>query len=333
MEKAVYETELLNNNLYKIFTGVYNDFKAVAIKEYMFEIPPLGYEDFIESLEKGLIDCIVLLENKIPTAFLVYTNAISEGIELNLIHCLGKEDIKTKRKLLIEKFLEVTKEARKEKVVCYPMLGTQTSFTAEIAHYGFKFVGLAVLRFMTDSSDSKNILNSIDSKKIDSKYEIVEWDNKYFEAAVKIIHKGFKESSDALFDPRYKTSEGVRDILDKVVQGVYGEFLPKATSVLLNEGIACGFCFINITAGTIANIPLVSIERSQQGKGLSKYLVKRSTEAVLELNRSGERGFSELNVSAETSNISALKMYRHVGFKEDYSYPQSYIPITKNKII
>ena len=43
--------------------------------------------------------------------------------------------------------------------------------------------------------------------------------------------------------------------------------------------------------------------------------------------RSGEREFTEVNVSAETNNIPALKMYRHIGFKEDYSYPQSYLPI------
>lgn len=329
MENAIYEAEVLNSNLYKIFTGVYNDFKIAAINDYMFEIPPLEYEDFIASFEKNLINCIVLLENKIPTAFLVYTNAISEGIELNIIHCLGEDDTKTKRKLLIEKFLELTKEDRKEKVVCYPMLGKQASFTAEIAHYGFKFIGLAVLRFKMNNSSSKDILNSVEVGTLNSKYHIVPWDKKYFDQAVRIIHKGFKDASDAFFDTRYKSLNGVQDILDKVTKGIYGEFLPNATSVLMLDDTPVGFCFVNITAGTIANIPLVSIEKNHQGKGLSKYLVKNSTEKILELTQSGERLFSEVNVSAETNNVAALKMYRHVGFKEDYSYPQSFVPISK----
>ena len=57
-------------------------------------------------------------------------------------------------------------------------------------------------------------------------------------------------------------------------------------------------------------------------------MVKKSVESILNKVRSGERDFTEVNVSAETNNIPALKMYRHIGFKEDYSYPQSYLPIS-----
>ena len=84
--------------------------------------------------------------------------------------------------------------------------------------------------------------------------------------------------------------------------------------------------FTNITGGKIANIPLVSIKKEHQGKGLAKHLIKKSVETLLNMVQSGERMFTEVNVSAETNNIPALKMYRHIGFKEDYSYPQSYLP-------
>ena len=33
-----FEVELLNQNTYKIFKGVYNDFRAKAISEYKFEL-------------------------------------------------------------------------------------------------------------------------------------------------------------------------------------------------------------------------------------------------------------------------------------------------------
>lgn len=328
MENANYETQMLDSNLFKIFTGVYNDFRAKAREDYMFELDPLEYEDFVDAVKKEYVKCIVLLENHIPTAFLVYTSAISESIELNVIHCLGNEDLLSKRKLLMERFLQETETERKEKVVCYPLLGVQSDFTSDIAHFGFKFVGLAVLRFMMDNKNSEEILNSVAQTPQDESYTITTWEDMYFDKAVEVIHEGFSTASDVLFDPRYKSVEGTNDILDKVVNGIYGEFLPEATSVLLHNGRPCGFCFANVTGGKIANIPLVSIEKEHKGKGLAKYLIKKTVETILKKVQSGERDFTEVNVSAETNNIPALKMYRHIGFKEDYSYPQSYLPIS-----
>ena len=325
-QKNTYETKLLTPDLYKIFTGVYNDFKNAAFQEYKFELEPLNYNEFIESVKKELVKCVVLLENKIPTAFLVYTTVISEAVELNIIHCLGDEDLVGKRKALLEKFLEETEAERKEKIVCYPMLGKQADFTGDIAHYGFKFVGLAVLRFKMHNSNSESILKNMKLSEKDSRYEITTWRNEYFEDAIQIIHEAFKESSDALFDPRFKSLDGTRDIIEKIVQNIYGDFLPDATSVLLYDGRPCGFCFVNITGGKIANIPLVAITKEHQGKGLSKHILKQSVKTLLDWAKSDETQILEVNTCTETNNYQALKMYRHVGFKEDYSYPQAYLP-------
>lgn len=40
----------------------------------------------------------------------------------------------------------------------------------------------------------------------------------------------------------------------------------------------------------------------------------------------GIKPITEVNTTTETNNFQALKMYRHLGFKEDYNYPQSYLP-------
>src|SRR5574344_1188293 len=191
---SIYEAKELPPELQKIFAGVYSDFRVAAINEYKFELEPLSYEDFIRSTEKGLIKCIVLLENKIPTAFLVYTTLISEAIELNVIHCLGDEDLSAKRKVLLEKFLEDTKEIREEKIVCYPMLGSQGEFTSDLAHYGFKFVGLAVLRFMMQNSASKTVLKALELPKIDSNYAIDTCKNEYLDSAVEVVQRAFDDS-------------------------------------------------------------------------------------------------------------------------------------------
>lgn len=325
---TIYEARPLTRDLYKIFAGVYSDFRTAAINDYKFELEPLCYEDFIDAVEKGLIRCLVLLENQIPTAFLAYTTMISEAIELNTIHCLGDEDLIAKRKILLEKFLEDTEEERKEKIVCYPMIGSQGSFVGDISLYRFKFIGLAVLRFMFQNSNCESVLKNAILSTIPPEYKIADWKNEYFEQAIQIVHKAFANSSDALFDPRFKSIEGTRDILSKIVDGTYGEFLPEAISVLLFNEIPCGFCFVNITAGEIANIPIFAIAPEHQGKGFSKHLLKKSVQTLLDWTKSGKRNFSEINTTTETDNYQALKMYRHIGFKEDYSYAQAYLPIS-----
>lgn len=322
-----YETQPLTKEYYRIFAGVYSDFRTAATSDYKFEIQPLMYEDFVEYLEKGLIKCDILLENKIPTAFLAYTDAISESIELNVIHCLGNEDLLIKRKLLLEEFLSETEEQRKSQIVCYPMIGSQSEFVSDISYYGFKFVGLAVLRFKFEGTDSEEILKNVELKTLDFGYEIVPWKNDYFDKTVEIAHEAFKESSDALFDPRFTSLEGTKDIVYKITNSIYGEFLPEIVSMLTYNGELCGFCMTNITDGKIANVPLFAITPEHQGKGMAKHLLKNSIEKLLEMKKSGKRDFSEINTTTETDNYPALKMYRGVGFKEDYCYPQSYLPI------
>lgn len=324
---TIYEAQPLTKDLYKIFAGVYSDFRIAAVDDYRFELEPLSYEDFIHSVEKNLIKCNVLLENRIPTAFLAYTTVISEAIELNVIHCLGDEDLVTKRRILLEKFLQDTEEERKQKIVCYPMIGSQGHFVADIAHYGFKFVGLAVLRFMFQNSSSESILNNAILSEKGAGYEIVTWSDEFLPEAIPIVQKAFENSSDALFDPRFRSFEGTADILTKIVNGSYGEFLPEAVSVLLFNDEPCGFCFVNITGGKIANVPIFAIAPEHQGKGFSKHLLKKSVQTLLEWKKAGKRDFTEINTTTETDNYKALKMYRHIGFKEDYAYPQSFLPI------
>ena len=325
MADTSYETELLNGNISKNFAGVYNDFKAKAISEYKFELEPLSYEEFIDAVEKQYLQCIVLKENEIPTAFLVYTTSISESVELNIIHCLGTEDEITKVKLLLEKFLELTETERQSKVVSYPMIGHQSVFTADIAKFGFKYIGLAVLRFVMGNASSERILENMKLSERPEDYKIVGYEDSFREDAIRVIHESFRDTQDAIYDTRYKTLDGTKDIINKVVENVYGEFLPDVTSVLLYKGEPVGFAFANITGGKIANIPLVAIAKEHRGHGYSEHLLNRSIKTIVDWTKLGRRVFSEVNVTTETNNYKALKMYRRIGFREDFCYPQAYL--------
>ena len=322
-----YKVQEYTDEIKNIFRGVYNDFKSKAYSEYKFELEPLDYEEFTASVNEGLIKCLILLEDEIPTAFMVYTTEISEALELNMIHCIGDEKLNEKRKLLMEKFLEVNKELLKEKVVTYPMLGTQEQFTPEITKYGFKLIGLAVERFEFGNIKSIEIFKAYKQRTLPEDYKIVKWDEKYSEDIINIINTSFKETSDALFDPRFLSSEGSKDILTKIVTGIYGRFLPDCTSVLLYKDKPVGICFANITAGRIANVPIIGMGKEHCSKGLGEAMLYNTVKSLTDKHLSM---LSEVNASTETDNYPALKMYRRLGFKEDYYYTQAYKPINSD---
>lgn len=320
--------KFLNAGDYGKFELIYDDFRKRAVTEYNFELEPLDYDGFLSAMDKDLIKCIVLY-NEVGEikAFLVYTTAISEAIELNIIHCLEQEKCMEYSKLLLEKFIDVTRTLRKEKIVCYPMLGSQKDLISVIAKLGFKFVGIEVLRFLMKGTVSKDLFSRARVVSLPEGYEVVSWDDKYFSDAVNVIQESFNDSSDALFDPRFKSLEGTRDIIIKIVKNIYAEFMPKATSVLLYNGTPVGFSFMNLTSGTIVNIPLVGIKQEHQGKGLSTIMLKHSMDVVFKEIEMYNSAITEINTTTETNNLQALRLYKNLGFMEDYSYPQSYLPV------
>lgn len=323
----MYITKLLAEEDYGNLRPIYNDFRNKAKTEYNFELEALDFEGFIEAFEKELIECILLYDNHEAKGFLVYTTAISEAVELNIIHCISDEKYLEYSKQLLDKFLELTQEDRKSKIVCYPMLGKQKSLIGVIAKAGFQFVGIEVLRFKMNGSESKELFARARVAKLPAEYEVINWHSMYFADAVEIIKEAFENSSDALFDPRFKTLSGCRDIITKIVKSIYAEFLPEATSILLYNGRPAGFAFMNITDGRIVNIPLVSIKNEHQGKGLSTIMLKHSMDVILDKTKTS--CITEINTTTETNNLQALRLYKNLGFIEDYSYPQSYLPMNK----
>ena len=324
-----FEARLIDKDDYTGFETIYNDFKECAISEYKFELPPVDYKDFLSAVEKDLIKCIVLFEDTIPSAFLIYTTSISEAIELNIIHSYKMEKVQERSRYLVKEFMRLTQTERLDKVVCYPMLGSQKGLIDDIAQFGFKFIGIVVLRFLMYGTSSKDIMEAAEFPPIEENYKVVEWNEDYYGYAVDIIRDAFENSADALFDPRFNSDKGVRDILTKITENVYAEFLPAASSVLLYDDEPVGLCLMNLTGGNIANIPIFGLKRAHQGKGLSKYMLKKSVQKLIDMADNSERPITEVNTTTETNNFKALNMYRNIGFKEDYNYPQSYLPVKK----
>ncbi len=323
---TIYKTEPYNSSFFKMFSGIYNDFKTNAAIDYNFELEPLSYTNFIKSIENGLLNCIILFEDDIPTGFLAYTTVISESLELNIIHCIGNENINEKRKLLLEKFIEINEHLMKEKIVTYPLLGKQSSFSQDIQDFGFRIVNTSVMGFNFSDAASINKIKEIILPELPNNYSITNWKDIYFKEAVNVVNQAFKESSDALFDNRFKTINGCSDIMEKITGNIYGKFLPETTKVLLYKKTPIGFCFANLTNDKIANIPIAAILKKHRNCGFGKILLKYVVDDILDFAVSEGHILKELNVSCDSDNFAAVKMYSSVGFIEEYTYPQAYHP-------
>ncbi|MBQ8476123.1 GNAT family N-acetyltransferase [bacterium] len=322
----MYEIAILEEKYFRVFQGAYNDFRLKARTDYKFEIDPLSYEDFMYSFKKGLINCIVLLEDSIPTGFLAYTTIEGDVIELFVIHCLGVEDTEEKRRLMFDKFMENTKGQRKHAVVSYAMLGVQESFKKIVSQYGFQFIDTGVVVFDIKNKQLIRELSQFNFMELPIGYKLTPYRDIYFEELAQVIFGAFQKSSDVNFDVRFGSLDGCRDITHKITTSIYGRFLPQASKILLYENKLVGFCLANVTGDGIANLPLIGILEEHRGAKLSKPLIKASVLDVIKLHQGGIIELNELNASVDLGMPSAVKMYESAGFVQSYGYPQAYLP-------
>lgn len=322
----MYELSILNEKYHKIFQGVYNDFRLRARTDYKFEIDPLLYEDFLDSIEKGLINCIILLEDSIPTGFLAFTTIPDGIIEIFVIHCIGHEDITNKRSALLDNFLDLTKSDRKHRAVSYAMLGIQEDLKQIVAQKGFKFVDTSVVDFNLNNKQLVKETLKTTFSNLPIGYKLTPYRDIYFEELSQAIFSSFSKSQDINFDPRFGSLEGCKDIADKITTSVYGRFLPQASKILLYENQIVGFCLANITGDKIGNLPLIGIIEKHRGQNLSEAMVKATIADIIKLQQSNIVELNELNASLDLSLANAVNMYKAVGFIQSYSYAQAYLP-------
>lgn len=320
----MYTVKKINSSNINEIDFTYNDFHSRSFIDYGFEIQPLPFEEIGKYLDAGIITILALYEgrDRFSKAILIYS-ASPDVIELSVIHCPGNENIIAKKEALIKAFNDEVAGGG-QNLVSYPMLGIQGDFVRKISHYGFKFVGQAIVKFKFDNAKSIEIFHKVKSEEIPEGYEIVSWDAKYASDLVFVIKDAFEGMQDAKFDPRFTTTEGCKDIVVKITQGIYGEFLGEQTKLLLQDGKLKGFCMVNLTLPELANIPIVGVSKDCKGKGLGRLLLQNALGSVIDAVMTGVSGAKELNATVDTENHPAIKMYRKFGFKEDANYPQAY---------
>jgi ribosomal protein S18 acetylase RimI-like enzyme len=319
----MYNVKALDNNNIDEIKGLYENFLSRSLVDYKFEVQPLSFEDFKGNFKSGFIKGFYLEEDGTPECLLLYVDVINESIELNLIHCMNEKCLNEKRSEIVKIFTEHVKKNSDKKVISYPMLGIQDTFVQNIAYFGYKFVGQAIVEFNFKNPVCLKILEKSQTAGLSENYTIDSWKDIYFDETAQVIHEQFKNASDSFFDPRFKTLEGSKNIVTNIIENIYGIFLSDATTVLKFNDKICGVCFANMITAIEANIPLVAIKKPHNHKGFGAMLLKHT---VNKLKRERERLLS-VNATTDTDNYPAMRMYRKVGFKEIHNYPHAYFKL------
>jgi ribosomal protein S18 acetylase RimI-like enzyme len=81
---------------------------------------------------------------------------------------------------------------------------------------------------------------------------------------------------------------------------------------------------VNVTGNSLVNIPLVAVEKPYRHQKLGEKITSIAVREVFKDVLDGKTEFSEINVTTDTFNTAAMRMYKYCGFDEAYQYIQSY---------
>lgn len=318
------EVNKLSSENVATIKDLYNEFKALSHDYYKIETSPLEYEQFERGIQLGILKGFYATFEDEPIAFLFYVIEEHKAIEINILHVtedfLG-EDVEYE---LIAEFMDEAKETPDWTTISFPMLGGQSKFVPKMTHNGFKLIGQAIVRFTLTDQISPQICAKLQLPELPEGYSIDSWKPEYLEGASQVIYDSFHTAPDAKFDPRFRTFEGCKKVVGMIADSTIGDFQPQCTSVLIHEEKPVGICFGNLTTPDIGNVPLIGLSPDAQGKGMSVHLLKNTIMRFIQDVIEAKLDCLEINATVETDNFPALKMYRKVGFREDYHYPHAY---------
>ena len=92
----------------------------------------------------------------------------------------------------------------------------QEEIVPELSKFGFTTVNQSVMRFDFQDENAVNTLREKSLPRLNNGFAISLWDDKYFNSAAELIHNSFRKMSDAKFDPRFSSVNGVKDIIAKI---------------------------------------------------------------------------------------------------------------------
>lgn len=310
---------------------LYERFRDKSCAEYRWEQPPIGFDQFAQALRHNLIEGYWVSDSsrgvtpeETACGLMLYRQEEHRALEINVIYSELTEH-KTLLDRLMRLFIEDIREREGWDVVSYAMQGAQDVFIRTITWYGFKPVGQAILRFDFMDTIAIQILQQQAHALPGPEYRLDCWQPEYAGAVAECVYAAFKNATDAKWDPRFRTEIGARKVVGFTTGGLMGTHLPSCTSVVLKNDHPVGFCFLLQADPTTGNIPLIGVHPDEKGKGLGNILLKATLTQAIQEMVAAKIAMLSITTTMDTDNVPAIKMYRRMGFREEYNYPHVYL--------
>ncbi len=328
IDTALLEAHPLTSANVESFKQSYTAFHQVAQAEYGWPSSAIDFETLKKIIAMGIMRGF-LLQDVVKgqcIGFLLYQMESYGALEIKVIYIHPDWPIKSSLDTLLNPFLEHIKTLEGWQVLSYPMLGPgQARYLDFITWYGFKPIGQAVVKFNLFDGITIEIFKKIEKAALPEGYRLDTWRPEYEAGVIDVLTEAFAESVDALWDPRFRSREGMTEAMKFVQSGGYGVFHPSCTGILLNaQGQPVGVCLLNLVSPGEANIPLIGLLKSERKHRLGKRLLSHTVECCIDEVLKGKLPINAISATVATGNIPAIRMYRHVAFQEDHWYTHAY---------
>lgn len=327
-DRFLYEIRPITPANLHVLEPAYQAFQAVAQSDYGWPTNAIALDNlgpvFASGLMQGYMLCDAVKDRVV--GFMFYQIEAYRALEIKMLYMDADAPVKPLLDVLMPRFIEDIKLQDGWDVVSYPVLGpAQARYVQQITWYGFKPVGQAVVKFHLLDGISVEIMSKQTYAEAPEGYRFATWDPRYEDGVVDVIQDAFSQSVDALWDPRFRSREGVAEAIAFLQSGHYGLFWPSCTTLLMNpEDKPVGVCFLNMVSQDEANIPLIGLMKSERRHKLGRTLLSQTVSLCVQEVLNGKSQVKTISATVATENIPAIRMYRHTAFQEDHWYPHVY---------
>jgi ribosomal protein S18 acetylase RimI-like enzyme len=314
---------------------LYSAYSAVAQSDYGWPEAMVPFEVFKSLCEQGAFQGYVACDllSKIPAGLLVLEVSDYGVIEPRILYVSPDAGTKSVLDTLFKQFMKDLEKSGGWKSVSFAMLGPAMRELAQyMPWYGFKPVAQASVVFDLLNPMTAQVFQCYEASALPPGLglKVVDWKaaTKLMPKRVleKVIHEAFESSVDALWDPRFWGVESIADIVRFVTEGHYGTFFPEASRLVLNaKNNPVGFCFLSQLGGSEANIPLIGVAKAYRRQKLGPLMVAAVLRHVIQDVMSQKLYIKTITATVATDNTPAIRMYRSLGFCEQYWYPHVYL--------
>jgi ribosomal protein S18 acetylase RimI-like enzyme len=138
--------------------------------------------------------------------------------------------------------------------------------------------------------------------------KIVIYTPMYFETVAGMMCET-SDQMDRVVNPLFTSVEGCKTLLGQMLGGTFGVSRPELTYVALQGDRLAGYLITASFTEGIVHIDDIAVDSAFRGKGLASAMIDRL------IKDSGAAGNISVELAVTTSNVDALRLYRHKGFK------------------